>query len=284
MFILSSGHMAMVIQYANSQFLNNDAARNADILQRRGDPMVYVPTILEIINCYVADAIVFWRAWVLWGKTRRCIIIPSFLWLASVVEGIGVMHALAVDAPGEAASLAATSIATWTVAFAATTCLSNFWAVCMVGYRYYIYRKEVVAVLGRRRANYRMLLVLIIESGLLYCVSWLLFIIVYMSGSRGMYIVFHLLAQLTGIYPTMIIVLVCLRVTQQDEMEKFYTTIQFASSTALSNHSSHHAYAQDVVQIVHRPKAIDGATNVLEAVVLDDVHPSPNEDSSDSSL
>ena len=51
-------------------------------------------------------------------------------------EGIAVMHALAVDAPGEAASLAATSITSWTVAFAATTFVSNFWAVAMIGYRY----------------------------------------------------------------------------------------------------------------------------------------------------
>lgn len=51
-------------------------------------------------------------------------------------EGIGVIHALAGHAPGETASLTATSIASWTVAFSATTCFSNFWAVCMIGYRY----------------------------------------------------------------------------------------------------------------------------------------------------
>ncbi|KAI0695547.1 hypothetical protein BC835DRAFT_1414831 [Cytidiella melzeri] len=232
MFLLSSAHIAMVLQYANTQYLDKDAALYGDmILQRRGDPMVYVPTVLEIINCYIADAIVFWRAWVLWGKTSNALAIPLALWLASIAEGLAVMHALAVDAPGEAASLAATTITTWTVAFAATTCFSNFWAVCMIGYRYYIYHKEVVVVLGRRRASYRTILVLIIESGLLYCLSWLLFIIVYMSGSRGMYIMFHLLAQLTGIYPTMIIVLVCLRLTQQDDMDNFHASIRFATAS-----------------------------------------------------
>lgn len=50
-FGLSTAHMIMVFQYACTQYLDNDAARYGDtILQRRGDPRVYVPTILEIIN------------------------------------------------------------------------------------------------------------------------------------------------------------------------------------------------------------------------------------------
>ena len=102
MFAMSSTHAAVVIRYANVQFLDKDAARDSSVLQRRGDPMVYIPTIFEIINvssllyfvcrfshslcqqCYIADAIVFWRAWVLWGKTTRCLVIPSFLWMATV--------------------------------------------------------------------------------------------------------------------------------------------------------------------------------------------------------
>lgn len=101
MFAMSSTHAAVVIRYANVQFLDKDAARDPSVLQRRGDPMVYVPTIFEIINvsslvyflsilaltsqqCYMADAIVFWRAWVLWGKTTRCLVVPSFLWMATV--------------------------------------------------------------------------------------------------------------------------------------------------------------------------------------------------------
>lgn len=50
----------MVFQYACTQYLDNDAARYGDtILQRRGDPRVYVPTILEIIN--VSGEYLFYR-------------------------------------------------------------------------------------------------------------------------------------------------------------------------------------------------------------------------------
>lgn len=57
MFSLSTAHMVMVFQYACTQYLDKDAAHHGDaILQRRGDPMVYVPTILEIVN--VSDFLV----------------------------------------------------------------------------------------------------------------------------------------------------------------------------------------------------------------------------------
>ena len=50
MFALSSAHAIMVFLYANIEYLENDAAHDSDILQRRGDPTVYVPTLFGIIN------------------------------------------------------------------------------------------------------------------------------------------------------------------------------------------------------------------------------------------
>ena len=108
MFSLSTAHMAIVIEYAFAQYVDGDAARQGEtVLQRRGDPRVYVPTVLEIIDvsrtfsfnitkrhtltwmiptmqCYIGDAIVIWRAWVLWGKSAKALTIPGLLWLASV--------------------------------------------------------------------------------------------------------------------------------------------------------------------------------------------------------
>ncbi|KAI0087953.1 hypothetical protein BDY19DRAFT_201301 [Irpex rosettiformis] len=245
MFIVSSAHVALVIWDANIKYLDEDGARNTNVLRRRGDPMVYLPILFATINGRITDAIVFWRAWVVWGRTPKGLVIPSILWTASVVESIGVVHELATVAPGVTASLDATSvtnwsvapgetaadsITSWTVALTATACFANFWAVCMMGKRYYVYHKEVVAILGRRQAQFRDLLVLLIETGILYCMLWLIFIILYMAGSQAMYIIIYSLVHLSGIYPTIIIVLVCLQATQQDKMEKFYTTIQFADS------------------------------------------------------
>ena len=34
------------------------------------------------------------------------------------------------------------------------------------------YHQEVVAVVGRRRAAYRTILIFLIESGALYCITW----------------------------------------------------------------------------------------------------------------
>lgn len=50
MFAVSSAHAVMVIWYANIEYLEKDAAHDSDILQRRGDPTVYVPILFGIIN------------------------------------------------------------------------------------------------------------------------------------------------------------------------------------------------------------------------------------------
>ena len=50
MFAISSAHAVMVIWYANIEYLEKNAAHDSDVLQRRRDPTVYVPTLFGIIN------------------------------------------------------------------------------------------------------------------------------------------------------------------------------------------------------------------------------------------
>ncbi|KAI0083941.1 hypothetical protein BDY19DRAFT_604635 [Irpex rosettiformis] len=56
-----------------------------------------------------------------------------------------------------------------------------------------------------------------IESGSLYCISWTTVLAAYVSTSRVLDVVLlSSVAQLTAMYPTLIIVLVCLRTAKSD--------------------------------------------------------------------
>lgn len=84
----------------------------------------------------------------------------------------------------------------------------------------------------------------------------------------------------------MIIVLVCLRATQQDEIERFHTTIQFARSRVISDSQTCHARSsRDVVHVVSSSKATKATpdVDVVETIILDMMH-SVGERSSNDSL
>lgn len=81
----------------------------------------------------------------------------------------------------------------------------------------------------------------------------------------------------------MIIVLVCLRATQQDEIERFHTTIQFARSRMIcDSQSCHIRSSQDIVHSMPLSKATKGTPDfdVVETMILDKMRPvggySPN--------
>jgi hypothetical protein len=51
MFFLSTTHIVMAMRYADIQFLEKDAARQGGkSLQQKGDVLVYVPILIEVIT------------------------------------------------------------------------------------------------------------------------------------------------------------------------------------------------------------------------------------------
>lgn len=80
---------------------------------------------------------------------------------------------------------------TWIIAWATLVLLTNLWTVGLTGVVYWYgfhvsygacaganhcgtrrYHWEVVRVVGRRQAAYRVMLMFLIESGALYCITW----------------------------------------------------------------------------------------------------------------
>lgn len=75
-------------------------------------------------------------------------------------------------------------------------------------------------------------LVLIIESGMIYSAALIIEISCYFSGSNSFYIVYDPIAQLTSIVPTMILLLVAFKQTSSDFKTRANATGRHTNTTA----------------------------------------------------
>ncbi|KAI0705228.1 hypothetical protein BC835DRAFT_562466 [Cytidiella melzeri] len=229
MFGISTSHAVLIIDYNITIFLFHNAAVEGDVIPSV-DPRYLAFIIMLLLNCIIGDLVVIWRVWAIWGRSKKAIAVPVLSWLASIVAFIGSGRDLASGGLSTGNGL---ELSPWVATFMGFTLLTNVTAVSAVSYRYLIHRKEVMATLGKggTESNVAGILVLCIESGALYCITWAVVIAAYVKGSQSMdVLLFATVAQLTAIYPTLIVVLVCLKLTQRDHIDRFqHSTIHFAS-------------------------------------------------------
>ncbi|KAI0749957.1 hypothetical protein C8Q80DRAFT_1102089 [Daedaleopsis nitida] len=227
MYGLSTTHISLSLKQNLIAFFDQKAADGGHtVFNKVNDPLVYSQIALEIVN----DSIVCWRTWILWGRDYR-IIIPQVLCIVGgIAAGSGLVHAFAMSPPGE--EVFNQEITGWFGIFAGLTCIANLYAVAAISYKAWqgmkILRHLSGGVVIHGGRYYKTVLV-IIESGLLYTVALIITITLFAYNNNGVYVITDMLGHLTGIYPTGIIVLVCLNMTFHDDVtrtEKMVSTMQ----------------------------------------------------------
>ncbi|KAK0444607.1 uncharacterized protein EV420DRAFT_1573831 [Desarmillaria tabescens] len=220
MWALATSHMAVSFRQNFLAFLKQHAAEGGDVLEDNSSPTIYSQLSLESINIVIGDSIVIWRAWTLWSRKT---------WV--ITAAVGIVRAFAT-APPRTSLFNNPSLSSWAIAFIASTLVTNVWATSLVAYRTWSHNKIIREITGEglmdrfRRQNGVM--ALLIESGVFYSTTWVLFIaiIAFICGNNGVYIVVDMLSQLTAIYPTLIITLVCLQSTLEVAISTFDQTTQ----------------------------------------------------------
>ncbi|TBU52727.1 hypothetical protein BD310DRAFT_952553 [Dichomitus squalens] len=223
---LSTVHIALSLRQNLIAFFAQHAAEGAlSILNDQGNPIVYMQILIEVVN----DSIVCWRAWVLWGRDYRVVIPPILCISGGLATGIGMVHAFAVSPPGQEVYDA--DITSWFLAFGVLTCISNIYCVVAISDARATFRnmRQYSRGMVIRGGKYHSALLIIVESGVLYCVVLIITVILFASDNNGVYVIADMLSHLTGIYPTVIIVLVSLKMTFYDDVaraQKTLTTFQ----------------------------------------------------------
>ncbi|KAI0047559.1 hypothetical protein FA95DRAFT_1605979 [Auriscalpium vulgare] len=196
-----------------------------------------IPTIHFVFG----DAIVVWRVWVIWQHSWRITVGP-FILLVCTAAIVLAQKITTAAMSGEAQTLSSApdqkrSIpATLYLASLVLTLCTNGVVTGLISYRAWIHYRSSQAVrirIGRDRALAALLL--LVESGALYCTIWITLIVLWpfaASQPVAFYIPADLLPQLTGMYPTVIIVICALRRSYADTVmsaPENLTAMQFAT-------------------------------------------------------
>ncbi|KAL5525816.1 hypothetical protein ACEPAG_7153 [Sanghuangporus baumii] len=168
---------------------------------------------LLLINYVLTDGVVVWRAWVLCKDGSKKILMVPLFWLfctfLSVLATIAIRVTMLVIGDKLDSIIDVTQMVNLVLSL-----LTNICATSIIGFRAWQHRQEVREVVSEKRdTNSRVerILVLLVESGLIYCISGLLVLLASFvrlpHGTLGdIYTPVHV--QIAGIYPTVVLALV----------------------------------------------------------------------------
>lgn len=213
MFLFSTTHVSLGFQRLIEGFitLRNEPGGPATFFSDVSVHANVVKVGIHTVNSIIGDSVVVWRCWLVWSKDWRICVIPIILVLASAVCGFTqtVIFARATDLH----SAFAHTLQIWNGSLFTLSLATNVVVTILIAIRVaYMLR------VGGGTANFRYwrILIIIIESGMIYSIALISEITLYFLGSNAFYIVYDPIAQLTAIVPTMILILAGLELTSND--------------------------------------------------------------------
>ncbi|KAF9255082.1 hypothetical protein L218DRAFT_1008957 [Marasmius fiardii PR-910] len=209
MFLASLGvitiDMIMCLRQATSYGLNALSTRELNLELRLAS------NILMRLNFLLGDVVVVWRTWVVWSHSLKVRLLLAVCMLGTIGAVIGNGTKAALDLVRETPGPDTLSLV-----LTLPPLITNLVATSLIGLKTWIYRKAVKLSLttGTSKSSTRAenVLILLVESGFLYCAVWLLILIagfnVMTSASNTL--ILGIAVSLTGIYPTFIVIMVSL--------------------------------------------------------------------------
>ncbi|KAJ7124382.1 hypothetical protein C8R44DRAFT_783409 [Mycena epipterygia] len=178
-------------------------------------------TIALSFNFWISDVVVMWRACVLWAWHRYVKLAFIVLLTAPVLLAI---IDVSVSRPASSFIPNAYGLSALFVSL-----FSNLWATSLVGYKAWVHRKNIQVYIGNEstKSAASSILVILTESGFLYCGTLAVFIVASVIGTKSYtfftYVISCAAPQLVGLYPTIIILLVAFRKTHCDQSFTYST-------------------------------------------------------------
>ncbi|THU83204.1 hypothetical protein K435DRAFT_765987 [Dendrothele bispora CBS 962.96] len=213
-------------------------------------PMFGQPSeALFLLNMLVGDSVVVWRAWVIWERRITLILVPVVCLLAALgfaITDVICLHASSL--PTASTIPVGARVCVWAEPISwGLSLLTNIISTSLIAVKAWLFRQTIKQLLGTaRKSQAQRALILLVESGFIYCLFWigeitLFFPIERTSNARYLWEFFAGIGdQISGMYPTAIMVLVSLQqtfveatmVNTQKLSDAPLTRISFARSAA----------------------------------------------------
>ncbi|KIK59371.1 hypothetical protein GYMLUDRAFT_44722 [Collybiopsis luxurians FD-317 M1] len=258
MYLISTTHVILALQIDYNAFAIN---RNADEVFNRlgGYPTTLAQLALEFTNCAFADSILIWRVWVLWNRRWTIIVLPICLVLASATSSYIYVYEVSKINSTQAkfSDVFARHTEVVSVIFASCIVATNLLCTGLIAGRIWWHNRQLQLSLGRQVASrrYRAIFFTILESGTIYSMAWVLLIILDLANSNAVFPMIDMVAQLTGIVPALIVVLVARSVNEQSTFQW-----QDSSVSALSSPRFQRQHTTTTFQLMTTGPIIEEAT------------------------
>ncbi|KAL7277969.1 hypothetical protein ACG7TL_007922 [Trametes sanguinea] len=213
MFAFSTAHVSLGFQRLIEGFivLRDQPGGPGAFFSDVSIPANVVKVGIHTVNSIIGDSIVVWRCWLVWGRDWKMCVLPILLIIASAICGF--TQTVYFARAKKLHSAFAHSLQIWNGSLFSLSLATNVVVTILISLRvWYMLRMEG----GSTAFRYWRVLVIIIESGMIYSVALVCEITLYFLGSNAFYIVYDPIAQLTAITPTLIIVLAALQLTSSD--------------------------------------------------------------------
>ncbi|KAF9814965.1 hypothetical protein IEO21_04815 [Rhodonia placenta] len=166
---------------------------------------------LHTVNSIIGDSVVVWRCFLVWGRDWKMCAIPILLVCGSAICGFGQTVFFARGQRYHSAF--AHPLVLWNGSLFSLSLATNIVVTGLVALRVW-YMLRLCG--GTANFRYWRVLVTVVESGMIYSVALICEVTLYFMGLNSFYIIYDPIGQLTGIVPTMIIVLAALEMTTND--------------------------------------------------------------------
>ncbi|KAI0320377.1 hypothetical protein OF83DRAFT_1169408 [Amylostereum chailletii] len=204
MFCVATIHSAIGLRQAFSELVVEDGV--VIFNNSPASPWEYTKLALEVVNCVLGDVIVLWRVLKIGfplGVNYLALCSLLCLFAGSAVAGIGMVFTASRTISSD--DIVHEPLNAWIIAWSSLTLATNVFATAII-FRTWFGTAHGVA---DKKPLHHQILATMIESGCFYSCTFALFLVLFGLGLDASYILNHVVPQLAGIYPTLIIVLVC---------------------------------------------------------------------------
>ncbi|EIN12217.1 hypothetical protein PUNSTDRAFT_130487 [Punctularia strigosozonata HHB-11173 SS5] len=169
-----------------------------------GLPVNAAQIYIEGANYLIGDSVVIWRVWGVWGCNWRMCVLPSLLLAGSIVAVFGGAHQQSITPTG--VSAVDVEVGRWGTAFGVLTLATNLCCTILIGIRAWSLSRLTGAV-NIHTTSSRILL-LLVETGALYSATWIVTLVLFVTGSTAYEVVTSCLPQFTPMYPSLLLLVV----------------------------------------------------------------------------
>jgi len=262
MYTVSTIYSTIQAAFEMNTFANHGAS--PDVIVAFEDAPIWYTALgasLFSLNILIADCIVIWRCWVVWGRNWYIIVLPALTTLAGLV--LSILNVIGevgvVKAKGHVPGKVPQEFLSFNRPYSILTLVTSLYATLFIIFRIYLLQRHVEGAGPKVRffRRYGKVIELVVESYALYSIVLIAFVILTATGNPKVTFPETILPEIAGIAPTLLIFRVVMGQARPDSSwtsrshSRTNPDIEFAHSKAEDMSAvGRSTHASDVLYVV----------------------------------